>query len=53
MSVFYRIKCKCGNEQIVFSNISSKVTCKSCGEIIAENRGGMAVIHGTIVAELE
>ncbi|NYZ77455.1 30S ribosomal protein S27e [Candidatus Micrarchaeota archaeon] len=49
---YYRIKCKCGNEQIVFSGAVLVVNCTKCSETLAHPMGGKAIIHGTIVEEL-
>ena len=51
-SKFFRVKCKCGNEQNVFSHASSVVNCRKCKEPLAHPSGGEAVIHGEIVKEL-
>ena len=48
-SKFQRVKCKeCDEENIVFSHASSAVTCKSCGNVIAEPTGSVADLHGEI-----
>jgi small subunit ribosomal protein S27e len=53
-SSFLRVKCSgCGNEQIVFSHATNLVRCNVCGAVIAEPRGGKALIRGEIVAALE
>ena len=53
-SVFLRVKCKkCGNEQLIFSNVGNKVTCNVCGELLAEPSGGRAKINGDVQAVLE
>jgi len=52
MSKFYRVKCKCGNEQKIFSHCSTIVKCSKCDEPLAHPTGGMAVIHGEILEEL-
>ncbi len=53
-SVFLRVKCpKCGNEQLIFSNTVSKITCNVCEEMLAEPSGGRAKINGEIQAILE
>ena len=53
-SVFLRVKCpKCGNEQLVFSNVVNKITCNVCGETLAEPSGGRAKIKGDVQAVLE
>jgi len=53
-SKFLRVKClKCGNEQIVFSNVVNKVTCNVCGADLAEPSGGRAKIKGEIITAFE
>lgn len=52
MGKYLRVKCKCGNEQTVFSHTTSVVNCGSCKEPLAHPSGGEAVIHGKIVKEL-
>ena len=53
-SVFLRVRCPdCGNEQIVFSNITTIVHCSVCGVALAEPTGGRAKIKGEIVAVLK
>lgn len=53
-SVFLRVKCqKCGNEQLLFSNVVNKVNCNVCGELLAEPSGGRAKINGDVQAVLE
>jgi small subunit ribosomal protein S27e len=49
---FFLVKCKCGNEQKVFSHATSVVNCAKCSEPLAHPSGGEAVIHGDIVKEL-
>jgi len=49
---YLKVQCKCGNEQNIFSNVTSVVKCTSCKEPLAHPSGGQAVIHGKIVAEL-
>ncbi len=51
-SKYLKVQCKCGNEQVVFSNATSIVKCTSCKEPLAHPSGGTAVIHGKVVAEL-
>lgn len=50
-SKFVRIKCpKCHNEQNVFSNVSTKVTCLVCEkEVLAEPTGGKSKFHGQVI----
>lgn len=53
-SSFLRVKClKCGNEQLVFSNATNKVTCNVCNETLAVPTGGKAKINGEILSALE
>tara|TARA_B100000029_G_scaffold257211_1_gene254022 strand:- start:880 stop:1074 length:195 start_codon:yes stop_codon:yes gene_type:complete len=48
-SKFQKIKCmECDEEQIVFSHISIKVTCNSCGNILSEPTGSKSKINGKI-----
>ncbi len=53
-SKFQKVKCKeCNEENIVYSHASSSVTCKSCGNVIAEPSGGKATLHGDISGSAE
>ena len=52
MSMFYLVKCECGEEKKVFSHITSIVRCDKCNEPLAHPSGGEAVIHGKITKEL-
>jgi small subunit ribosomal protein S27e len=48
-SKFQKVNCKeCNEENIVYSHSSTTVTCKSCGNVIAEPTGSAARIHGKI-----
>jgi small subunit ribosomal protein S27e len=49
---YYKVQCKCGNEQNVFGNTTSIVKCSSCNEPLAHPSGGRAVINGKILSEL-
>ena len=53
MSNFYRVRCECKHEQIVFSHATERVKCQNCGKIIAEPTGGKAVILARIVEEVD
>lgn len=53
MSKFYKVRCECGNEQIIFSHATKRVTCHNCNKILAEPTGGEAVILGKIVEEVD
>jgi small subunit ribosomal protein S27e len=53
-SKFIKVKCNdCQNEQIIFSNATTRVDCTVCGRTIAEPRGGKAVIKTEIVEVME
>jgi small subunit ribosomal protein S27e len=53
-SSFLRVKClKCGNEQLIFSNIVNRVNCNVCGAELAEPSGGKAIIKGEVIAVFE
>ncbi len=53
-SKFFRVKCPdCENEQIIFEKASTVVDCVVCGHVLAEPRGGCAILKAEILAELE
>ena len=51
-SKFVKVKCECGNEQVVFSYTTTEIKCEKCEKLLAYPRGGKAVIEGEIVEEL-
>ncbi len=53
MAKFIIVKCKCGNEQKVFSAPSSLVKCRVCNETIAQPTGGRAALSGKKVKDVE
>jgi len=53
-SKFQRVQCKeCGEESVVYSHVSSIVTCKACGNTLAEPTGSVAQINGKILGTAE
>ena len=53
-SKFLKINCKeCEKEHSIFSHASTSVTCKSCGNVIAEPTGSKARISGKISGTVE
>ena len=53
-SRFLRVRCNdCGNEQLVYSHVSSVVRCKVCSKTLAVPRGGKAEIKTTILGVVE
>ena len=52
-STFFKVKCKkCRNEQILFNKAALTVKCLVCEDILAESRGGHALIHGQVLESL-
>ena len=53
-SKFLKINCKeCEKENIVYTHASTSVTCKSCGNVIAEPSVSKARISGKILGTAE
>ena len=51
-SRFLKVKCECGNEQIVFDRSSTKVVCNVCGRTLVEPTGGKSRILAEIIETL-
>ncbi len=53
-SKFIKVRCKdCENEQILFNNASTTVSCHICGSKLAVPKGGRAKIKGEILEVIE
>ncbi|PIN87799.1 30S ribosomal protein S27e [Candidatus Woesearchaeota archaeon CG10_big_fil_rev_8_21_14_0_10_32_24] len=53
-SKFIKVRCAdCKNEQIVFGNVSTSVTCLVCKKELASPTGGKSKIAGTVLEVLE
>ncbi len=53
-SSFLSVQCeKCGEKAIVYSHTTTNVSCKSCGELLAEKSGSLAHIHGKVLGALD
>ncbi len=53
-SKFLKVNCKeCEKGNIVYSHASTSVSCKSCGNVIAESTGSKARIIGEISGTAE
>ena len=53
-SKFFKIECKeCGENQVVYSHVSTEITCNSCGNTLAQPTGALAKIHGKISGNAE
>ncbi|ARD85499.1 30S ribosomal protein S27e [Ferroplasma acidiphilum] len=51
---FLKIKCKdCGNEQIIYSKVSSVVVCNICGSTIAKPTGSTLATSGELVEKIK
>ena len=54
ISKFLKIKCPdCANESVLFTKLSSSVSCQFCGSSLASSTGGVANITAEIVEELD
>ncbi|MGI0036539.1 MAG: 30S ribosomal protein S27e, partial [Nitrososphaera sp.] len=53
-SAFLSVQCgKCGAKAVVFSHTTTDVSCKSCGELLAERSGSKATILGKVLGALD
>jgi len=53
-SSFLSVQCeKCGEKNIVFSHTTINISCKSCGELLAEPSGSKANIIGKVLEALD
>ena len=53
-SKFQKVNCnECKEENIVYSHATSQITCKSCGNVIAEPTGAVADLHGKVSGTVE
>jgi small subunit ribosomal protein S27e len=51
---FLKIKCKdCGNEQIVYSKVSSVIVCNICGSTLAKPTGSTLATSGELVEKIK
>lgn len=53
-SSFVLIKCPdCGEERVLFSASTKKVTCKGCGRKLAETTGGKVKLQAPMIKRLD
>ena len=53
-SKFQKVQCKeCGEESVVYSHVSSTVTCKACGNVLAEPTGSISKPNGKILGSAD
>ncbi len=53
-SKFQKVQCiECGEESVVYSHVSSIVTCKACGNTLAEPTGSIAKVNGKILGSTD
>jgi len=50
---FLRVRCECGNVQIIYECATTEVWCFACNKKLCDPTGGKAVIHGEILEVLE
>jgi len=48
-SKFFLVRCNCGNEQYIFSNIASEVKCVLCKKRLAKPTGGKSKLFGKVI----
>lgn len=53
-SHFISVQCnKCGEKTTVFTHTTTNITCKACGEPLAERSGSKAKILGKLLGTLD
>jgi small subunit ribosomal protein S27e len=53
-SSFLSVQCaKCGKKAILFSHTTINISCKSCGELLAERAGSKANIMSKVLEVLD
>jgi small subunit ribosomal protein S27e len=53
-SAYLSVQCaKCGEKAVIFSHTTADISCKSCGELLAERSGSKAAILGKILGALD
>lgn len=53
-SKFNNVNCnECGEKQVVYSHVTTAITCNSCGNVIAEPTGSVAKLNGKISGSAE
>ncbi len=51
-SKYVKVKCECGNEQVVFDHATTQVKCSKCKVVLVHPQGGKSLIHGEILEEV-
>jgi len=53
-SKFNKVNCnECGEQQVIYSHVTTAITCNSCGNTIAKPTGSLAKISGKISGSAE
>ncbi|MHA1972252.1 MAG: 30S ribosomal protein S27e [Candidatus Hodarchaeales archaeon] len=52
-SRFLKVQCECGNVQELFSHATTKISCRVCGKILAEPRGGKARLFADVIEAID
>ncbi|MFH1972917.1 MAG: 30S ribosomal protein S27e [archaeon] len=50
---FIKVRCKCKNEQVIFSKCASEVKCLVCDKTLAMPTGGKSKIEAQVIEVLE
>lgn len=53
MAKFILVKCKCGNEQKIFSTPAMVIKCRVCNEVLAKPTGGKVALSGKYLKDVE
>ncbi|HLC78822.1 MAG TPA: 30S ribosomal protein S27e [archaeon] len=48
---FYKVKCQCGNEQIIFSAPSTKVLCLACSTPLGKSSSSKIKLSAKVLKE--
>jgi ribosomal protein S27E len=53
-SSFFLIKCPdCGEERVLFSSSTRKLTCRGCGRELAQTTGGKVKLQAPVIKRLD
>lgn len=50
---FLKVKCNCGNEQVIFNAATTVVKCLACGTGLVESTSSRAIVKAKILKEME
>lgn len=52
-SKFLKLKCKCGNEQVVFNKAATRVKCIKCNTSLLNTTGGKSEVKAEVIETYE